>query len=346
MSIFLIAVYLSQRNFMRIAINGFGRIGRNFLREFVRRSNELGQFQVVAINDLADTKTLAHLLKYDSVHGGFNGEISYSGNEISVNGNAVQTFAESDPSKLPWASLNIDIVIESTGFFRTRKLASKHLEAGAKKVILSAPSSDKDIKTVVLGVNNDVLSKDDVIVSNASCTTNNAAPLIQIIDELCEIETAYITTVHSYTSDQKLHDAPHKDLRRARSAPNSIVPTTTGAAKAITRIFPHLEGKIGGCGIRVPVPNGSMTDITCVVKNSQSVELINEKFKAASKTYLKGILDYTEDPIVSVDIMGNPHSCLFDAELTSVIGNMVKVVGWYDNEIGYSNRLLDLLEKI
>ena len=247
---------------------------------------------------------------------------------------------------MAWEELDIDIVIESTGFFRTRDLASKHLAAGAKKVILSAPSSDASIKTVVLGVNNDILSKEDDIISNASCTTNNAAPMIQIVDELCQIQTAYITTVHSYTTDQKLHDAPHKDLRRARSAPNSIVPTTTGAAKAITRIFPHLDGKIGGCGIRVPVPNGSMTDITCVVKNPKSVELINEKFKTVSKTSLKGILDYTEDPIVSVDIIGNPHSCLFDAELTSVIGNMVKVVGWYDNEIGYSNRLLDLLKKI
>ena len=345
MLIFLIAVYLIQMNNMRIAINGFGRIGRNFLREFVRRNDEFGQFQIVAINDLADTKTLAHLLKYDSVHGRFKGEISSTGNEILINGNPINTYSESEPTHLPWRELNIDIVIESTGFFRTKELASRHLSAGAKKVILSAPSSDADIKTVVLGVNGDVLSKDDVIISNASCTTNNAAPLIQIVDELCEIETAYITTVHSYTSDQKLHDAPHKDLRRARSAPNSIVPTTTGAAKAITRIFPHLEGKIGGCGIRVPVPNGSMTDITCVVKKPQSVELINEKFKAASQSYLKGIIDYTEDPIVSVDIIGNPHSCLFDAELTSVIGNMVKVVGWYDNEIGYSNRLLDLLKK-
>ncbi len=330
---------------MRIAINGFGRIGRNFLREFVRRNNEFGQVQIVAVNDLADTQTLVHLLKYDSIHGGFKGEVSSDGCDILVNGNSIKTFSISDPAQLPWSELKVDIVVESTGFFRTKELASKHLSAGAKKVILSAPSSDSDIKTVVLGVNGNVLSKDDVIVSNASCTTNNAAPLIQIIDELCEIETAYITTVHSYTTDQKLHDAPHKDLRRARSAPNSIVPTTTGAAKAITRIFPHLEGKIGGCGIRVPVPNGSMTDITCVVKSPLSVELINQKFKSVSQSHLKGILDYTEDPIVSVDIIGNPHSCLFDAELTSVIGNMVKVVGWYDNEIGYSNRLLDLLKK-
>ncbi len=331
---------------MRIAINGFGRIGRNFLREFVRRENEMQGVQVVAINDLANTQTLAHLLKYDSIHGIFKGEISATDNSIAVNGKTIRTFSESDPALLAWEELDIDIVIESIGFFRTRDLASKHLAAGAKKVILSAPSSDASIKTVVLGVNNDILSKEDDIISNASCTTNNAAPMIQIVDELCQIQTAYITTVHSYTTDQKLHDAPHKDLRRARSAPNSIVPTTTGAAKAITRIFPHLDGKIGGCGIRVPVPNGSMTDITCVVKNPKSVELINEKFKTVSKTSLKGILDYTEDPIVSVDIIGNPHSCLFDAELTSVIGNMVKVVGWYDNEIGYSNRLLDLLKKI
>lgn len=331
---------------MRIAINGFGRIGRNFLREFVRRQNEFEQVQIVAINDLADANSLSHLLKYDSIHGIFDGEIVSKESEIVVNGNSILTYSQTDPINLPWKELEIDVVLESTGFFRTKELATKHLSAGAKKVILSAPSSDSQIKTVVLGVNNDILSKDDSIVSNASCTTNNAAPLIQIVDELCEIETAYITTVHSYTSDQKLHDAPHKDLRRARSAPNSIVPTTTGAAKAITRIFPHLEGKIGGCGIRVPVPNGSMTDITCAVRQPQNVELINNKFKAASQGYLKGILDYTQDPIVSVDIIGNPHSCLFDAELTSVIGNMVKVVGWYDNEIGYSNRLLDLLKKI
>lgn len=331
---------------MRIAINGFGRIGRNFLREFIRRNSELGGFELVAINDLADTKTLAHLFKYDSVHGVFKGEVTSSGQRLIINGKPIQTHSETDPEQLPWKELNVDVVIESTGFFRTKQLASKHIIAGAKKVVLSAPANDPDIKTVVLGINEEIINDEDVIVSNASCTTNNAAPLIQMVDELCEIQTAYITTVHSYTSDQKLHDAPHKDLRRARSAPNSIVPTTTGAAKAITRIFPHLDGKIGGCGIRVPVPNGSMTDITCVVKHPVSVELINENFKNAAKSHLKGILDYTEDPIVSVDIIGNPHSCLFDAELTSVIGNMVKVVGWYDNEIGYSNRLIDLLGKI
>ncbi len=330
---------------MRIAINGFGRIGRNFLREYLRRKSEFGNYDIVAINDLADAQTMAHLFKYDSVHGVFSGDVEAKENQILVNNHKINYYSEGNPSLLPWQGLNIDIVVEASGYFRTKEKAKQHIEAGAKRVILSAPAADLEIRTVVLGVNDDVLSKEDVIISNASCTTNNAAPLIQIVDELCEIETAYITTVHSYTSDQKLHDAPHKDLRRARSAPNSIVPTTTGAAKAITRIFPHLEGKIGGCGIRVPVPNGSMTDITCVVKKPASVEKINEKFKERSDGKLNGILSYTEDPIVSVDILGNPHSCLFDAQLTSVIGNMVKVVGWYDNEIGYSNRLLDLVLK-
>lgn len=330
----------------RIAINGFGRIGRNFLREFFRRANEFHQFEIVAINDLADTNTMAHLFKYDSVHGVFGGEVSSTESELKINEFTINAYSKQSPSDLPWAALEVDIVLESTGFFRTKELAQQHLTAGAKKVILSAPPLDNEVSTVVLGINDSILGNKDTIVSNASCTTNNAAPLIQLVDELCEIETAYITTVHSYTSDQRLHDAPHKDLRRARSAPNSIVPTTTGAAKAITKIFPHLEGKIGGCGIRVPVPNGSMTDITCVVKNPVDVESINARFKTAAENELKGILAYTEDPIVSVDIMGNPHSCLFDAQLTSVIDKMVKVVGWYDNEIGYSNRLLDLVKRV
>jgi glyceraldehyde 3-phosphate dehydrogenase len=227
----------------------------------------------------------------------------------------------------------------------TREQASQHLKGGARRVIISAPASSDDIPTVVLGVNDEILSSTDVICSNASCTTNNAAPMVMVLRQLCEIESAYITTIHSYTSDQRLHDAPHKDLRRARAAAESIVPTSTGAAKAITRIFPELEGKIGGCGVRVPVPDGSFTDLTLVVKNPPTVEEINAAMKKASETYLKGILAYTEDPIVSVDVIGNPNSCLFDAELTSVINNMVKVVGWYDNEAGYSNRLLDLVKK-
>ena len=252
-------------------------------------------------------------------------------------------FHEKSISNLDWKSHNIDFVIESTGKYKTHEELNAHIEAGAKKVILSAPSEVDSIKTVVLGVNENILDGSENIISNASCTTNNAAPMIKIIDELCGIEQAYITTIHSYTTDQSLHDQPHKDLRRARGASQSIVPTTTGAAKALTKIFPKLHEKIGGCGIRVPVPDGSLTDITFNVKRAVTIEEINKAFQEASKTNLKGILDYTEDPIVSVDVIGNTHSCLFDAQLTSVIDKMVKVVGWYDNEIGYSSRLIDLI---
>ncbi len=327
---------------IRVAINGFGRIGRMTARVLLEREN----VQVVAVNDLADTATLAHLFKYDSVHGGFEGEVEVKNDLVVLNGNAVVFSKEKDPEKLPWKNLKIDVVIESTGLFRTKEEASKHLTAGAKKVIISAPAKDADIKTVVLGINDSILDGTERILSNASCTTNSLAPLVKVIDELCGIESGYITTVHSYTGDQKLHDAPHRDLRRARAAAVSIVPTTTGAAKAITKIFPHLDGKLGGAGIRVPVPDGSLTDFTCVVKNPKSVEVINAAFKAAAEGELKGILAYTEDPIVSIDIVGNRHSSIFDAQLTSVIGNMVKVVGWYDNEIGYSNRLGDLVDKV
>ena len=327
---------------IRVAINGFGRIGRMTARVLLEREN----VQVVAVNDLADTATLAHLFKYDSVHGGFEGEVEVKNDLVVLNGNAVVFSKEKDPEKLPWKNLKIDVVIESTGLFRTKEEASKHLTAGAKKVIISAPAKDADIKTVVLGINDSILDGTERILSNASCTTNSLAPLVKVIDELCGIESGYITTVHTYTGDQKLHDAPHRDLRRARAAAVSIVPTTTGAAKAITKIFPHLDGKLGGAGIRVPVPDGSLTDFTCVVKNPKSVEVINAAFKAAAEGELKGILAYTEDPIVSIDIVGNRHSSIFDAQLTSVIGNMVKVVGWYDNEIGYSNRLGDLVDKV
>ena len=327
---------------IRVAINGFGRIGRMTARVLLEREN----VQVVAVNDLADTATLAHLFKYDSVHGGFEGEVEVKNDLVVLNGNAVVFSKEKDPEKLPWKNLKIDVVIESTGLFRTKEEASKHLTAGAKKVIISAPAKDADIKTVVLGINDSILDGTERILSNASCTTNSLAPLVKVIDELCGIESGYITTVHSYTGDQKLQDAPHRDLRRARAAAVSIVPTTTGAAKAITKIFPHLDGKLGGAGIRVPVPDGSLTDFTCVVKNPKSVEVINAAFKAAAEGELKGILAYTEDPIVSIDIVGNRHSSIFDAQLTSVIGNMVKVVGWYDNEIGYSNRLGDLVDKV
>ncbi|MDR6762613.1 glyceraldehyde 3-phosphate dehydrogenase [Flavobacterium sp. 2755] len=323
----------------RIAINGFGRIGRNLFRLLINHP----EIEVVAINDIADNKTMSHLIKYDSIHGVLPFAVSYDETGIIVNEKHFLFFHEKSISNLDWKSHSIDFVIESTGKYKTHKELNAHIEAGAKKVILSAPSEVDTIKTVVLGVNENILDGTENIVSNASCTTNNAAPMIKIIEELCGIEQAYITTIHSYTTDQSLHDQPHKDLRRARGASQSIVPTTTGAAKALTKIFPKLHEKIGGCGIRVPVPDGSLTDITFNVKRAVTIEEINIAFQKASKTNLKGILDYTEDPIVSVDIIGNTHSCLFDAQLTSVIDKMVKVVGWYDNEIGYSSRLIDLI---
>lgn len=326
---------------IRVAINGFGRIGRVTAREMMRRGN----MELVAINDLTNNTTLAHLFKYDSVHGPYQGQISAEENGLNIDGNSVKVFAEKDPANLPWGELDIDAVIESTGIFRTRETASKHLEAGAKKVILSAPAKGGEIKTVVLGINDDIINGENLI-SNASCTTNCAAPMVKIVDDNWGVESAYITTVHSYTGDQRLHDSPHSDLRRARAAALSIIPTTTGAAKAITKIFPHLDGKMGGCGIRVPVPDGSLTDLTCIVRKDTSFEEVNAAFKAAAEGSLKGILQYTEEPLVSIDIVNNPHSCIFDADLTSVIGKMVKIVGWYDNESGYSNRLVDLIEKL
>lgn len=327
---------------MRIAINGFGRIGRTFLRVALHQPS----LQVVAINDLADAETLAHLFKYDSVHGPFAGSVEVQGSHLVINGQKVQIFSEKNPENLPWKELAIDLVIESTGQFTTQNLANAHLLAGAKQVLISAPSADKSIPTVVLGVNENQIDLTAPILSNASCTTNNVASLIKVLDEQWGIVDGYITTVHSMTGDQNLHDAPHKDLRRARAASASIIPTTTGAAKAITTIFPHLEGKLGGAGIRVPVLNGSLTDFTCTLKKSVAVAEINAAFKKASQNELKGILAYTEDPIVSVDILDNPHSCIFDAQLTSVVGGLVKVVGWYDNEVGYSNRLVELALKL
>ena len=321
----------------KIAINGFGRIGRNLFRLLVNHP----KIEVVAINDIADNRTMAHLIKYDSIHGVLPYQVSFDEKSIIVDGKSYLFYHEKEISNLNWNG--IDIVIESTGKYKTFDEINVHIVCGAKKVILSAPSEVPEIKTVVLGVNESILDGTEKIISNASCTTNNAAPMMKVINDLCGIEQAYITTVHSYTTDQSLHDQPHKDLRRARGASQSIVPTTTGAAKALTKIFPEMEGKIGGCGIRVPVPDGSLTDITFNVKRAVSIEEINEAFLKASQTNLKGILDYTEDPIVSVDILGNRNSCLFDSQLTSVIDKMVKVVGWYDNEIGYSSRIIDLI---
>jgi len=325
----------------KVAINGFGRIGRVFLRSAMKREN----IEIVAINDLTDSHTLAHLLKYDSIHGRFDGTVSATPTGIIINGKEIKITAEKDPAKLPWKSMGVDIVIESTGRFTHEEDASKHITAGARKVIISAPAKG-NVKTVVLGVNDSILTGDEKIISNASCTTNNAAPMLKILDDIWGVKIAFVTTIHAYTGDQNLHDAPHKDLRRARAAAVSTIPTTTGAAKAMAEIFPHLDGKLGGAGIRVPVSDGSLTDLTCILSKTPTVEEINAAFKKASETTMKGILEYTEDPIVSIDIVGNTNSCIFDAELTTVVGEMVKVVGWYDNEMGYSNRLVDLIEKI
>lgn len=328
----------------KIGVNGFGRIGRYFTRLSLDDKN----IDVAVVNDLADINTLAHLFKYDSVHRQLKHNFKIEGNSLIFdNGKKIIFTQEKDPENIPWKKNNIDIVVESTGIFRTKELAAKHLSGGAKKVVISAPAQGKGIKSVVIGVNDDIIDAKDMIISNASCTTNSAAPMIKVIKELCDIKSAYITTIHSYTSDQRLHDAPHKDLRRARAAAESIVPTTTGAAKALTKIFPELDNAVGGCGIRVPVPDGSLTDLTITVDGKlPTVEKINQVFKNASENELKGILSYIEDPIVSSDIIGNPNSCVFDSLLTSTVGNMIKLVGWYDNEAGYSNRLIDLVKKI
>lgn len=324
---------------IRVAINGFGRIGRTLASMLLQDE----RFTVTCINDVADVVTMAHLFKYDSVHGRNKLHISTTESELIVDGVSIPFTSIKEPEMLPWKIHTPDIVVECTGMFKTRTLLEKHIAASASKVLLSVPPDDDSIKTIVLGVNDEILNADDVVISNASCTTNNAAPMIKVLDELCGIESCYITTVHSYTGDQRLHDAPHKDLRRSRAAAVSIIPTTTGAAKALTKVFPHLNGHMGGCGMRVPVPDGSLTDITCTVRNPKSIDEINATFMLAASGKFKNIIEYTEDPIVSADVIGNPHSCIFDAQLTSVIGNMVKVVGWYDNEVGYSSRLRDLL---
>lgn len=331
----------------RVAINGFGRIGRVTFRKLMENK----KMEVIAVNDITDSANLAHLLKYDTVHGQYPGSIEYNGDHFMVDGKKILVFNQPDPSKLPWGELGIDVVIESTGQFVTRESAIQHVEkSGAGKVIISAPAMGEhdDVKYVVLGVNEEIIDKNDVIISNASCTTNNVAPLIMIIDEAWGIEKGFMTTVHSFTKDQNLVDGAHSDWRRGRAATYSIVPTTTGAAKAATKIFPHLDKNLGGAGIRVPVIDGSLTDLTCTLRKSTSIEEINATFKEAAETRLKGILEYTEDPIVSMDVVGNTHSAVFDANLTSVLGDknkLVKVVAWYDNEMGYSTRLVELIEK-
>ncbi|MGA8852558.1 MAG: type I glyceraldehyde-3-phosphate dehydrogenase [Christiangramia sp.] len=328
---------------INIAINGFGRIGRNLFRILLNHPT----INVVAINDVADAKSLAHLLKYDSIHGRLHSEISSRDSQILIDGKEFPLLNFKIPSEIPWNKYKVDCVVEASGKFKTEELLKGHLKEGVKKVILSVPPQDDNIKMVVLGVNENILDGTEKIISNASCTTNNAAPMLKVIHDHLEVTQAYITTVHSYTSDQSLHDKPHKDLRRSRAAAQSIIPTTTGAAKALTSIFPDLSDVIGGCGIRVPVPNGSLTDMTLNVKKETSIEEVNALFKEAARNSFQGIIEYTEDPIVSVDILDNSSSCIFDAQMTSVIGGkLVKLIGWYDNEIGYSNRLIDLISLI
>ena len=325
----------------RIAINGFGRIGRLAFRQLVSRP----AFQVVAINDLTDVETLAHLLKYDSIHGLFPGDVAVSNGNLVVNGQEIQITAERNPADLPWGASQVDLVVESTGVFADAQKASAHLTAGAGKVIISAPAKG-DLKTVVLGVNDDILTADDRIVSNASCTTNCLAPMAKVLNDTFGLETGYITTIHAYTADQRLQDAPHKDLRRARAAALSMIPTSTGAAKAVGLVLPELAGKLDGMAVRVPTPTGSVTDLTATLKTEATAEQVNAALKAAAEGPMKGILQYCEDPIVSVDIVGNTHSCIIDAALTKCTGNLVKVFGWYDNEAGYATRVVDLAERL
>jgi glyceraldehyde 3-phosphate dehydrogenase len=326
---------------IKVAINGFGRIGRLTFRRLLEKEN----VEIVAINDLTDNATLAHLLKYDSVHGRFNGTVSSDSDSITVNGKAIKSFAERDPKLLPWASLGIDVVLESTGRFIDQDGAGQHLTAGARKVIISAPAKG-DIPTVVLGVNDETLTDEMTIISNASCTTNCLAPMAKVLDDTFGIEKGFMTTVHAYTADQNLQDAPHSDLRRSRAAAYSIIPTSTGAAKAVGLVLPHLKGKLDGNAMRVPTPDGSVTDFTALLKRDTTVAEINAALKAAADGPMKGILEYTTDEIVSIDIIGNPHSCILDSNLTTAMGNLVKVVGWYDNEFGYSSRAADLIARV
>lgn len=327
---------------IKVGINGFGRIGRLVFR----RMMELGGFDIVGINDLTDNKTLAHLLKYDSIHGRYNGNIMLDDGGLNIDGDKIKITAEKDPTKLGWGDLGTDVVIESTGVFTSKEKLQLHIQGGAKKVILTAPAKDKLDATVVLGVNDSDLKPDMKIVSNASCTTNCLAPMVKVLDDNFKVVKGFMTTIHSYTNDQGLLDQPHKDLRRARAGALNIIPTTTGAAKAVGEVLPHLKGKLDGFSLRVPTPDGSLTDFVCILEKEVTKDDINAAMKKASETNLKGILEYTTDPIVSSDIIGNPHSCIFDSLSTMCQGSLVKVIGWYDNEWGYSCRVVDLLKKI
>ena len=325
----------------KVAINGFGRIGRLSFRQLLAKEG----IEVCAINDLTSVETLAHLLKYDSIHGRFPGEVTVEGGHLVVNGKTIHVSAERDPAALPWAKLGCDVVVESTGVFRDAAGAGKHLTAGAKKVVISAPAKG-DIKTVVLGVNDDIITPEDTIMSNASCTTNCLAPMAKVLNDNFGLVKGYITTIHAYTSDQRIQDAPHSDLRRARAAAMSMIPTTTGAAVAVGLVLPELKGKLDGVAVRVPTPTGSLTDLVAELSRDVTAEEVNAALKAAAEGPMKGILEYTEDPIVSVDIVGNTHSNILDAGMTSAQGNMVKLFGWYDNEMGYSSRVADLVQRI
>jgi glyceraldehyde 3-phosphate dehydrogenase len=325
----------------KIAINGFGRIGRLTFRNLIESDN----VEIVAINDLTATDMLAHLLKYDSAHGRFNGTVSHTESSLIVNGKEITVYAQRDPETLPWGELGVDVVIESTGFFRDAEGMGKHIKAGAKKVALSAPASG-DIKTIVLGVNDDELTAEDTMVSNASCTTNCLSPMAKVLDEKFGIESGFMCTIHAYTSDQRIQDAPHSDKRRARAAAVNMIPTSTGAAKAVALVLPQLNGKLDGYAMRVPTITGSATDLTVQLKTEATAEEINAAMKEAAEGPLKNILCYTEDPIVSSDIVGDKHSCVFDAGVTSAKGKLVKVLGWYDNEAGYSARLANLVERL
>ncbi len=330
---------------IKVGINGFGRIGRLTYRALLTKSN----VEIVAINDLTDAKTLAHLFKYDSVHGKFSGEIKVDGEYLVINGKKIKVMAEKDPANLPWGVLGVDIVVECTGIFRTREKMTKHLNAGAKKVLLSVPSDNKEDvdATIVLGVNDNTLTPDMKLISNASCTTNCLAPIAKVLNDAFGIKKGLMNTIHSYTNDQIILDAPHKDLRRARAAAVSIIPTKTGAAKAIGLVIPELDGKMDGFAVRVPTPDGSLVDLTCELNREVTKDEIHAAMKAAADGPMKGVLEYLDEPLVSCDIIGNPHSSIFDSGLTKVLGgNLVKVVSWYDNEYGYSCRLADLLVKM
>lgn len=325
----------------KIAINGFGRIGRLTLRRLMNMPG----VEVVGINDLTDVATLAHLLRRDSVHGAYPGTVTVDGNDLIVDGQRIAVSAQRNPDELPWGKLGVDTVVEATGIFRSQEEAGRHLKAGAKKVVITAPAKGK-VKTVVLGVNEGIIEDSDTVISNASCTTNCLAPMVKVLNDTFGLEKGYITTIHAYTSDQRLQDAPHSDLRRARAAAMSMIPTSTGAATAVGLVLPEMKGRLDGSAVRVPTPDGSLTDLTAILSRDVTVEEINAAMKQASEGALKGILEYTEEPIVSIDIVGNTHSCIFDASLTSTNGNLVKVLGWYDNEYGYAARVADLVSKI